>query len=160
MFNGGELVDCDGLMWFVEVMVLFGFDVGVVLFFYGFVELMCVVIVLVFGIGLFVDCVIDGSGVYKYVVLGNFIFGMEVWILCGDQVVGNVSCEIGEIEICGVLMMVGYLGQQLIDFDDWFVIGDFGYFGVGGLVVCGCVKEVIFIVGCNIFLMEVELVVV
>lgn len=39
-------------------------------------------------------------------------------------------------------------------------MGDFGYFiEEGYVVVCGCVKDVIIMVGCNIYLIDIEWVV-
>ncbi|OSC41131.1 long-chain-fatty acid--ACP ligase MbtM [Mycobacterium decipiens] len=156
--NGGEPVDCDALTRFAAAMAPFGFDAGAAVPSYGLAESTCAVTVPVPGIGLRVDRVTDGSGALQHAVLGDPIPGMEVRISCDERESGYAGREIGEIEIRGTSMMDGYLGQQPINPDDWFATGDLGYFGDGGLVVCGRAKEVISIAGRNIFPTEVELV--
>ncbi|WAC93016.1 long-chain-fatty acid--ACP ligase MbtM [Mycobacterium sp. Aquia_213] len=156
--NGGEPVDCEGFARFAEAMAPFGFDAGALAPSYGLAESTCAVSLPAAGTGLDFATVSDDTGSHKYAVLGEAVPGMEIRVVSGDRRAGNTDREIGEIEIRGTSMMDGYLGHPAIDRDDWFPTGDLGFFGDGGLVVCGRAKEIISIAGRNIFPTEIELI--
>jgi long-chain-fatty-acid--[acyl-carrier-protein] ligase len=159
--NGGEPIDCEGLERFAEAMAPFGFAAGAAAPSYGLAESTCAVSMPAPGTGLRVDLVTDDTGSHRHAFLGEPIAGMEIRISSSsssaDQA-DRADREIGEVEIRGASMMDGYLGDRPIDRDDWFPTGDLGYFGEGGLVVCGRAKEVISLAGRNIFPTQVELV--
>ncbi|OBH12012.1 long-chain-fatty acid--ACP ligase MbtM [Mycobacterium sp. E1747] len=150
--NGGEPVDCDGFGRFVEEMAPFGFDAGAAAPSYGLAESTCAVAVPAPGAGLRFQTLTDRAGSSRHAVLGDPVPGTEIRI---SPRPGNYG-EIGEIEIRGASMMDGYLGRDALGPQDWFPTGDLGFFGDGGLVVCGRVKEVISIAGRNIFPTEIE----
>lgn len=94
-------------------------------------------------------------------VMGMLIDGMVFCIFDdGDYVL--VNCVVGEVVICGMLVMFGYLNFDdgmivvLLMVDGWFCIGDIGYVVDGQLYIFGCKKEVIIICGSNYFLYEIE----
>jgi long-chain-fatty-acid--[acyl-carrier-protein] ligase len=149
--NGGEPIDCAGFERFAEAMAPFGFDARSASPSYGLAESTCAVAVPAPGTGLQFASVTDETGSHRHAALGDAIPGTEIRIAGGDG-------EIGEIEIRGASMMDGYLDHPAVDRDDWFATGDLGFFGDGGLVVCGRAKEVISIAGRNIFPTEIELV--
>lgn len=147
--NGGEPIDCEGFGRFADTMAPFGFDAGAATPSYGLAESTCAVAVPAPGTGLRVDTVTDETGTHRHAVLGTPLPGTEIRVAPGDG-------GIGEIEIRGASLMDGYLGHDPVDPGNWFPTGDLGFFGDGGLVVCGRAKEIITIAGRNIFPTEIE----
>ena len=145
--NGGEPVDCELTQRFADEMARFGFSAGALAPSYGLAESTCAVTVPEPGRGL----TADENG---HAVLGEAIPGMEVRIEPHDD--ATAEREAGEIMIRGSSMMSGYRGDAPRDTESWFPTGDLGYFGDGGLVVCGRAKELITVAGRNIFPAEVE----
>ncbi|MEB4209984.1 long-chain-fatty acid--ACP ligase MbtM [Mycobacterium sp. 94-17] len=150
--NGGEPVDCEGYQRFTDAMAPFGFDAGAAAPSYGLAESTCAVTVPAPGSGLRFAGVTDEAGTHRHAVLGEPIPGTEIRISPRD----DAPDGIGEIEIRGASMMDGYLGHPPVDREEWFPTGDLGFFGEGGLVVCGRAKELITIAGRNIFPTEIE----
>jgi long-chain-fatty-acid--[acyl-carrier-protein] ligase len=159
--NGGEPIDCEGLECFAEAMAPFGFTAGAAAPSYGLAESTCAVSMPAPGTGLRVDVVTDDTGSHRHAFLGEAIRGMQIRISSSGSYADRADKadrEIGEVEIRGASMMDGYFGDRPIDRDDWFPTGDLGFFGDGGLVVCGRAKEVISLAGRNIFPTQIELV--
>jgi len=80
---------------------------------------------------------------------------MEIRIAPSDRATDG-SRGVGEIEIRGTSMMVGYHAECPLDRESWFPTGDLGYLTNDGLVVCGRAKELISVAGRNVFPTEVE----
>jgi long-chain-fatty-acid--[acyl-carrier-protein] ligase len=159
--NGGEPVDCDGTERFATGMARFGFDPGALSPSYGLAESTCAVTVPAPGTGMRVDEISvesdAGPTTRKHAVLGDAIPGMQVRVGPeGAQTTDVTDREVGEIEIRGTSLMSGYIGEELIDAQEWLATGDLGYFVDGGLVVCGRAKELITVAGRNVFPTEVE----
>jgi long-chain-fatty-acid--[acyl-carrier-protein] ligase len=155
--NGGEPIDCEGLQRFETAMAPFGFTAGAAAPSYGLAESTCAVTMPAPGTGLRLEHVTDDSGTHNHAALGDPIAGTQIRISSTGRYADKAGREIGEIEIRGASMMDGYLGDRPINRDDWFLTGDLGFVGDGGLVVCGRAKEVISLAGRNIFPTEVEL---
>lgn len=156
--NGGEPIDCAGFARFAEAMAPFGFHAGAAAPSYGLAESTCAVAMPAPGTGLRFASFTDDSGPHQHAVLGDAIEGMQIRVSTSDLYDNAGGPGIGEIEIRGTSMMDGYLENPPIDRDNWFPTGDLGFFGDGGLVVCGRAKEIISIAGRNIFPTEIELV--
>ena len=153
--NGGEPVDCEGFARFAAAMAPFGFQAGAAAPAYGLAESSCAVTMPALGAGLRVDEVEGPTGPRHRAILGPPIPGMEIRIAPGDHLVDGGG-EVGEIEIRGTSMMLGYHGERPLDRESWFPTGDLGYLADDGLVVCGRAKELISVAGRNIFPTEVE----
>jgi long-chain-fatty-acid--[acyl-carrier-protein] ligase len=153
--NGGEPVDCEGLARFATAMAPFGFQAGAAAPAYGLAESSCAVTMPVRGTGLRVDEIAGPTGARRHAILGPPVPGMEVRVGPGDGFIDG-DRAVGEIEIRGASMMVGYHGELPLDRESWFPTGDLGYLTDDGLVVCGRIKELISIAGRNIFPTEVE----
>lgn len=159
--NGGENIDCDALERFTTALGGFGFNRAAVSPSYGLAEATCAVTAPRPGVGLQYDEIrskTSGSDqLQRRAILGEAIPGMQVRISAVDnQRLAAPGREIGEIEIRGSSMMSGYFNEAPLEPDSWFKTGDLGYFGDGGLVVCGRAKEVISVAGRNIFPSEIE----
>lgn len=159
--NGGEPVDCAGMVRFASELGRFGFDGGALSPAYGMAESTCAVSITPPGDGLLVDEVrvdtAEGEKVQRHAILGNAVRGMEIRIEPVDFPVAEAAGrDAGEVQVRGESMMTGYLGDAPHDATSWFGTGDLGYFTDDGLVVCGRVKELIHIAGRNVFPSEIE----
>lgn len=69
---------------------------------------------------------------------------------------------VGEICMCGYLVMVGYWDDEsciceVFDIEGWMYIGDFGYLDVVGFCcIIGWIKDMLIWGGENIYLCEIE----
>lgn len=153
--NGGEPIDCDGFSRFLNAMEPFGFPSTAAAPAYGLAESVCAVTMPTSAAGLRIEEVASPVGTQRHAILGHPIEGVEI----RSTPIDDGPSGIGHIEIRGSSLMNGYLGGEPIGHQNWFSTGDLGYLTGEGLIVCGRVKEVIWIAGRNIFPAEVERVV-
>lgn len=95
-------------------------------------------------------------------IIGQLVVYIEIliWDL-QNNVVLLIGMQ-GEICVCVYSVMLGYNDNLdvivvMIDIEGWLYIGDFGIMDVCGYVkIIGCVKEMIICGGENLFLVEIE----
>lgn len=140
------------LLWFVVIGVVivlvvlvecmqFEFDIDIVLIVYGLIE--------VNGMGMM--CCFEDDVVIVVMMCGWLFVDFELCIV-----------DDGEVLLCGLNVMVGYLDDMevivvVIDVDGWLYIGDIGVVDqVGNLCIIDCLKDMYICGGFNVYFVEVE----
>lgn len=161
--SGGEPIDPDAFDTFIAAASRVGLDPAAMAPAYGMAETTCGITLPFPGDGPRYDevTVVDPDGsterTRRYPTLGAPLDGLEVTILpAAVDIPRIVGREVGEIAVRGTSLMVGYLGDEPIDRNEWMRTGDLGYLIDGRLVVCGRAKELIIVAGRNLFPIEIE----
>jgi long-chain-fatty-acid--[acyl-carrier-protein] ligase len=163
MINGGEPVDCDGMMRFAGRLQRFGLAPDAPAPAYGLAEATCAVTAPDPGLGVRIDeAAIAENGatttIRRHALLGRPLGGMEVRIAEPPMKVPVVAGrDIGLVEIRGHSIFSGYADDvATVGPADWTPTGDIGYLSGEELVVCGRSKEVVTVAGHNVFPQDVE----
>ena len=93
-------------------------------------------------------------------LLGRPVPGLEIRIVDPDTGTPLRDREVGELEISGTSVTVGYYrrpdANAELFHDGWLRTGDLAYTLDGSLVMCGRIKDVIIVGGRNVFPEDVE----
>lgn len=103
----------------------------------------------------------------KVGLVGMLCFSYEVCIVkLNEDVLVELDdvlffYEVGEIILCGLIMMVGYYNCEEVNkklmYKGWYYFGDLGYFDKDGyLFVVDCVDDMVISGGVNIYFCEIE----
>jgi len=105
----------------------------------------------------------DPDSAYRWETSGLPLPGMEVRITHPEHRQVLPPTEIGQIEVRGEMVMIGYLNQaeatqQTIDAEGWMQTGDLGYLRPDGRIVIagGRLRDMIIRGGENIYPVEIE----
>ncbi|MBI2703678.1 MAG: AMP-binding protein [Actinobacteria bacterium] len=175
LLNGAEPVDPTAVRAFVEQGQRFGMRAGAVFPAFGMAEVSIAATFPPILRGLATDPVDrrvleaeryarpadpKTEGTRELVKLGAPLLGMEMRI--ADPDTGHVlgDREVGELELKGTSMMVGYYNNPDATAasmrGDWLRTGDLAYTVDGELIVCGRIKDVIILGGRNVFPDDIE----
>jgi fatty-acyl-CoA synthase len=96
----------------------------------------------------------------RLAVLGRAVPGLEIRIVDPDTGASLRDREVGELEISGTSVTVGYYrrpdANAELFHEGWLRTGDLAYTLDGSLVMCGRIKDVIIVGGRNVFPEDVE----
>lgn len=102
------------------------------------------------------------DGQYKVGMIGLFVLFIELCVVDLEFGVDFGVGEDGEIWVCGLQVMFGYLNndqviKEMIDDDGWLYMGDIGYIDEDGyFIIVDCFKEFIKYKGFQVLLVEFE----
>ena len=102
----------------------------------------------------------DADNSRRLALLGRPVPGLEIRIVDPDTGAPLRDREVGELEISGTSVTVGYYrrpdANAELFHEGWLRTGDLAYTLDGSLVMCGRIKDVIIVGGRNVFPEDVE----
>jgi fatty-acyl-CoA synthase len=173
--NGAEPIDPDAVEGFLAAGAPHGLDDASAFCVYGMAEATLAITFPQPGTGMAVDTVdrrvletdryatpTDGSAdnARRLPLLGTTLDGLDLRVVDPSTGDALASREVGEIEIKGASVTLGYYQNERATRDahhgKWLRTGDLGYLVDGQLVVCGRIKDMIIVGGRNVFPEDVE----